>query len=621
VRRLVPLLAGCAAALAAAGSAAAGVTIHAVDTSAYPTIRVTVVTARPLARPPVLREDGQLLTGIQATNLASTKSVVLALDRSRSMAGPPLADAATAARSFLAAKGPSDRVSVVAFGSHAVTLTGFSPSGADGDSALRGLRIDAKQGTALWDAVELGARSLSAEPNRGRALVLLTDGRDTGSSTTAQAAAKAARSAGATVFVIGIEGPQFSPDALRGLARATGGSYVGARTSADLRGAYATVATALKRTWQLDYATTARPGERISLRASGDRGTAGTSLTITGPSGEGDDEASKLLPKPFLETGAGTLLLALGVGFVVLLAGTFVLESVEGGRLRRRLAPHLAETPRRRRSEDEGRFAFLSGIFGATEEVFSGQRPWLALGRLIERADVPLRTVEFVYVMAGGALVGFMLLGLLLGSTFMGFLGLLAGAAAPVGWLALKAKMRIKAFEEQLPDLLVALAATLKAGHSFRQALKTVADEGRPPASKELNRVLTEARLGRPMEVALAEMAQRVGSPNFEFVITSVTIQRQVGGSLAGLIDMVADTVRQRQQFARKIRGLTAMGRASAYVLMGLPFFVAFMITLINRDYMEPLYHSNMGHQLIMLGLVMMAFGTLVMRRIVAFKG
>ena len=81
--------------------------------------------------------------------------------------------------------------------------------------------------------------------------------------------------------------------------------------------------------------------------------------------------------------------------------------------------------------------------------------------------------------------------------------------------------------------------------------------------------MLTETRLGRPMEDALAEMAERVGSKNFEFVITAVTIQRQVGGSLAGLFDMVADTVRARQQFARKIKGLTAMGRASAYVLIG----------------------------------------------------
>ncbi len=191
----------------------------------------------------------------------------------------------------------------------------------------------------------------------------------------------------------------------------------------------------------------------------------------------------------------------------------------------------------------------------------------------------------------------------------------------PIAWLHMKAKKRERTFEDQLPDVLVALASTLKAGHSFRQALKTVADEGRPPASKELNRVLTEARLGRPMEAALAEMAERVGSPNFDFVITSVTIQRQVGGSLAGLIDMVADTVRQRQQFARKIKGLTAMGRASAYVLMGLPFFVGLGITVINRGYMRALYFTSTGHKLIIMGLVMMTFGCFVMRRIVAFKG
>jgi tight adherence protein B len=100
-----------------------------------------------------------------------------------------------------------------------------------------------------------------------------------------------------------------------------------------------------------------------------------------------------------------------------------------------------------------------------------------------------------------------------------------------------------------------------------------------------------------------------------------VNIQRQVGGSLAGLFDMVADTVRQRQQFARKIRSLTAMGRASAYVLIGLPFFVALAITVMNPTYMDPLYHSSTGHKLMLLGLGMMAFGSLALKRIVSFKG
>jgi tight adherence protein B len=177
------------------------------------------------------------------------------------------------------------------------------------------------------------------------------------------------------------------------------------------------------------------------------------------------------------------------------------------------------------------------------------------------------------------------------------------------------------AFEDQLPDLLVTLAASLKAGHSFKQGIQTLVDEGQEPASKELGRVISDTRLGRPMDDALAETAERIGSKNFSFVITAVTIQRQVGGSLAGLFDMVADTVRQRQQFARKIRSLTAMGRASAYVLVGLPFFIAIAITVMNPSYMDPLYHSTTGHKLIFIGLIMMAFGSLLLRRIVQFKG
>ena len=180
---------------------------------------------------------------------------------------------------------------------------------------------------------------------------------------------------------------------------------------------------------------------------------------------------------------------------------------------------------------------------------------------------------------------------------------------------------RLAAFENQLPDVLITLAAALKAGHSFKQGLQTIVDEGNPPASKEFQRVMAEARLGRPLELALAEMSVRLGSKNFDFVITAVKIQQQVGGSLAGLVDMVADTVRQRQQFIRKVKGLTAMGRAGAYVLVALPFFIAAIITLINPTYMEPLYHTKTGHMLIYTGLGMMAFGSLVLKKIVSFKG
>jgi tight adherence protein B len=161
----------------------------------------------------------------------------------------------------------------------------------------------------------------------------------------------------------------------------------------------------------------------------------------------------------------------------------------------------------------------------------------------------------------------------------------------------------------------------LKAGHSFKQGLQAVVDEGQPPASDEFKRVLTETSLGRPMDEALADMAERAGSKNFEFAITAVTIQRQVGGSLASLFDMVADTVRQRQQFARKIRSLTAMGRMSAYTLMGIPFFMAATITAINPAYMSPLYHTHNGRLLIIIGVTMMLVGSAILKKIVSFRG
>jgi tight adherence protein B len=194
-------------------------------------------------------------------------------------------------------------------------------------------------------------------------------------------------------------------------------------------------------------------------------------------------------------------------------------------------------------------------------------------------------------------------------------------ALLPFSVVWLKMKRRLRAFEDQLPDLLITIAASLKAGHSFKQGLQAVVDEGQPPADQEIKRVLTETALGRPMDDALAEMAERVGSKNFEFAITAVTIQRQVGGSLATLFDMVADVVRQRQQYARKIRALTAMGRMSAYTLIGIPFFIAGMVTLLNRGYMDPLYFTGAGHMLIIMALVMMAIGSLVLKKIVSFRG
>jgi tight adherence protein B len=263
----------------------------------------------------------------------------------------------------------------------------------------------------------------------------------------------------------------------------------------------------------------------------------------------------------------------------------------------------------------------LASVFRMTEKLFGKLKIWQRISKMLERADVPLRTVEFFWIEVAALLVAFVV------GTILGFpipvvlLFALVAGSIPYGIVWMKMRKRIRAFEDQLPDMLITIAASLKAGHSFKQGLQAVVDEGHPPANEEVKRVLMNASLGKPMDDALAEMSDRVGSANFEFAITAVTIQRQVGGSLASLFDMVADTVRQRQQFARKIRALTAMGRMSAYTLIAVPFFIAGAVTVLNRSYMRPLYWTKAGHFLIVLGLVMMGLGSLVLKKIVSFRG
>ena len=620
-----PILLAALAGLLLPALASAGAQVKAVDTSAYPTVKVSVVTDAPTVRPPKLTEDGQTPAGLTAENLGRAKSVMLVIDRSRSMRGQPLADATAAARAFIEAKPSADRIAIATFATHAVALTGFTTATIDADTALRTLSVDPVEGTTLWDAIVVSARSLAGEPLPTRVIILVTDGNETMSEASLADATRAAKDAGVAVYPIAIESPLFTPEPLKELAEKTGGTYYGAASSDALIQIYASIAEELKRTWQISYVTAARPGDHLTVEAStpGDKPVEAP-LVIPGYSPPADNaKTSPLLPERVLQSAWGALVLGGAVGLLVLVAGLFAFAAKKGAWLAHRLDPHVGPTEAdvKRQPDGRERLALASGLFRATERTFGHFRRWQRMGNLIERADLPIRTVEFMYLMGGSAfLAGF--IAAVAGLPSLIIIAVLAvGAFIPYLFVYVKARRRLRSFENQLPDILVTMAASLKAGHSFRQGLQAVVEEDQDPASKEFKRVLAETRLGRPMDAALSEMARRLGSKDFEFVITAVTIQRQVGGSLAGIFDMVADTVLDRQQFQRKIRGLTAMGRMSAYTLVGLPFFVLGAITLVNSEYMAPLYESHTGHMLLIIMLVMMAFGSLILKKIVSFKG
>jgi hypothetical protein len=162
-----------------------------------------------------------------------------------------LAQALSASRAFLAAKPSGYLVSIVTFASRALQLTPFSTSSGDAELALRSMTIDDKTGTTIYDAVALSSAQLRSEGSPGRVIILITDGQDTTSTTTARRAIDAARRAHVTVYPIAIKDATYTPRPLRALADTSGGTMFVAAPGESLAPAYGLISARLQRTWPI----------------------------------------------------------------------------------------------------------------------------------------------------------------------------------------------------------------------------------------------------------------------------------------------------------------------------------------------------------------------------------
>jgi tight adherence protein B len=248
------------------------------------------------------------------------------------------------------------------------------------------------------------------------------------------------------------------------------------------------------------------------------------------------------------------------------------------------------------------------------------RRGWdQAIARSLESAGVKVSPARFA-VLAGAATVGLAALGMVLA----GPLGaILAAVAAPVGarmWLGMRAGRRRKAFAHQLDDTLSLLAGGLRAGHSLLRAVDAVSREAESPTAEEFARIINETRLGRDLNDALEQAATRMGNEDFDWVSQAIAIHREVGGDLAGVLDEVGHTIRERGQIRRQVSALSAEGKMSAYILLALPFVVLGILTLTSRDYVLRFVQSTLGYGLMAAALVMIAIGALWLKKIVSFR-
>lgn len=279
---------------------------------------------------------------------------------------------------------------------------------------------------------------------------------------------------------------------------------------------------------------------------------------------------------------------------------------------------------RRYRILDEGKEIRRESIFLRVRKLLSRMAAPLEERGPVRRLDLRMRQAG-VPLLGGEFLVALLMTGLLTGiGTWMltldSFFSLLAGSLVAFALWAMvsyRIRRRRTAFTEQLGDCLSTVANALRAGYSFQQAMEVVAQEMEPPISQEFAEVNREVSMSVPLETALEAMNQRVGSGDFDLVVTSVLIQREVGGNLAQILDTIGDTIQERIRMKREILALTAQGRLSAWILILLPFVLGTFMYFFNREQILLLFTEPVGQVAVAVTFVLEIIGYIVIQRIV----
>lgn len=217
------------------------------------------------------------------------------------------------------------------------------------------------------------------------------------------------------------------------------------------------------------------------------------------------------------------------------------------------------------------------------------------IARDLARADLKLRVIEFIGLKILAAILG-LGFGLYLGRADIraqvaaGLVCAVIGSFIPEIYIKVRAARRIKSFNDQLGDTITMMANSLRGGYSFLQTMDLVSKEAPEPTATEFRRVVQEVGLGRTTSEALASLLRRVPSDDLDLLITAVNIQHEVGGNLAQILDAIGHTIRERVRIKGQIRTLTAQGRLSGYVITGLPIAMGIYITMVNPEYMSPIF-------------------------------
>ncbi|MGN6378950.1 MAG: type II secretion system F family protein [Gaiellales bacterium] len=529
-------------------------------------------------------------------------SLAVLVDTSDSMRGARLTAARDAAETLIAASPARAQTAMFGFAGHPYLMRGWS-SQISPQAALLGIRTS--NGTAIWDAVTTASQLLSERHGSSHAIVLLTDGRDTASDATEADAAAAARAAGARVFAVVLPGQIDS--ALRNLVDATGGEFVQVHSIDNLHHVYATLAQRLRQQYVLSYTS--------QLRHAGT--TADVRVMITGRSAELHYTVPALAAPPAPKahgwwTGNQALAALIALVGLLVLAGTYMIARPKPVSASRRLRGYIGAA-----APESDPLAAMPARPRRLDSRPASNRVWAKFEADVQRAGLPFDARRVLWMaIAGGLLVGAAAT-LISGAPY----GLIAAPLLAVSgtWLFVthRASGWYARFDAALPESLNVLSSSLRAGHSLLQAISYVAEEADDTTRPEWEEVVRQTRLGVAVEDAIDDMTVRIGNADLAWVAMITRVQHQVGGNMAEMFDIVAETIRERHRLRAQLHALTAQGRMTRWVLTIAPFALGLIMMTFSPIYITGFLNDPAGRLMLAVGVGLVLLGSLWLKRVV----
>lgn len=239
------------------------------------------------------------------------------------------------------------------------------------------------------------------------------------------------------------------------------------------------------------------------------------------------------------------------------------------------------------------------------------------LDKLLIKINIPINATLFVLLSVTLGVIGFGFGYLYLPQTFAAVVVAIVCMLAPYLFLKLAEENYYKKFNNQLPEALDLLSRAVRSGNALAAGLSMIGEQVDDPVSSEFTATVDEINLGLTLNEAMENLCERVPIADLRFFAIAILVQKETGGNIGEILDNISRLIRERIQFKDHVAALTAEGRLSAIVLIGLPILMFIYMYLVNYDYISMLWTEKMGHYMIFGAIILQIIGAYVIKRIV----